>query len=35
METGLNVSPFGEDAGGELYLLDLRGGVYELVSRGA
>jgi len=35
METGLNVSSFGEDARGELYLLDLRGGVYELVSRGA
>ncbi|MGA2819841.1 MAG: PQQ-dependent sugar dehydrogenase [Anaerolineales bacterium] len=35
LETGLNVSSFGEDARGELYLLDLRGGVYELVSQGA
>ena len=29
-ETGLNISSFGEDQSGELYLLDLRGGVYKL-----
>ncbi len=29
-ETGLNISSFGEDAAGELYLTDLNGGVYRL-----
>jgi len=32
-ETGLNISSFGEDAAGELYLTDLNGGVYRLMSR--
>jgi glucose/arabinose dehydrogenase len=29
-ETGFNISSFGEDAAGELYLVDLNGGVYRL-----
>jgi glucose/arabinose dehydrogenase len=29
-ESGLNISSFGEDAAGELYLADLNGGVYRL-----
>lgn len=32
IETGLNVSSFGEGADGRLYVVDLNGGVYELVS---
>ena len=31
IETGLNVSSFGEGADGTLYVVDLNGGVYELV----
>jgi glucose/arabinose dehydrogenase len=31
LRTGFNLSSFGEDAAGEMYLLDLRGGVYRLV----
>lgn len=31
LNTGLALSSFGEDSRGELYLLDLRGGVYRLV----
>jgi hypothetical protein len=31
LRSGLLLSSFGEDAQGELYLLDLRGGVYRLV----
>ena len=31
IETGLNVSSFGEGADGRLYVVDLSGGVYELV----
>ena len=31
--TGLNISSFGEDAAGELYLVDLGGGVYRLKAR--
>jgi glucose/arabinose dehydrogenase len=32
LNTGHNVSSFGEDDAGEVYLTDLNGGVYELVS---
>jgi glucose/arabinose dehydrogenase len=32
-ETGLNISSFGEDAPGELYLTDLNGGVYRLQAK--
>jgi len=32
-ETGLNISSFGEDAAGELYLTDLNGGVYRLSAK--
>ena len=32
LETGLNVSSFGEDAAGELYLTDLNGGVYRVTG---
>lgn len=32
-ETGLNISSFGEDAAGELYLADLNGGVYRLSAK--
>ena len=32
IETGLNVSSFGEGADGRLYVVDLSGGVYELVQ---
>jgi hypothetical protein len=31
LRSGLELSSFGEDAAAELYLLDLRGGVYRLV----
>lgn len=31
LESGLNVSSFGEDEAGELYVVDLRGGVYQIV----
>jgi len=30
IETGLNISSFGEDAVGEVYVLDLNGGVYRI-----
>jgi hypothetical protein len=30
-ETGLNVSAFGQDSEGELYVVDLGGGIYKLV----
>jgi glucose/arabinose dehydrogenase len=30
-ESGLNISSFGEDEAGELYLVDLRGGLYRVV----
>jgi len=29
-DTGFNISSFGEDEAGELYLADLNGGVYRL-----
>lgn len=32
IQTGMNVSSFAEDAGGELYLIDLNGAVYRIVS---
>jgi glucose/arabinose dehydrogenase len=32
IETGLNVSSFGEDAAGELYVVDLGGGLYHLTA---
>ena len=32
LATGLNISSFGEDAAGEVYLVDLGGGVYRLVG---
>lgn len=32
LDTTLNISSFGEDEAGELYVLDLRGGVYRVVS---
>jgi glucose/arabinose dehydrogenase len=32
IETGLNVSSFGEDASGELYVVDLNGGIYRIVT---
>ena len=32
VETGLRISSFGEDAAGELYLVDLDGAVYRLVA---
>ncbi len=31
-ETGLNISSFGEDKAGELYAIDLNGGIYKIVS---
>lgn len=31
LESGLNISSFGEDEAGELYVVDLRGGVYRVV----
>ncbi len=30
LESGLNVSSFGEDEAGELYLIDLKGGIYQV-----
>ncbi len=33
METGYNISSFGEDASGELYVIDHNGAVYALVRR--
>ncbi|MBI5291449.1 MAG: PQQ-dependent sugar dehydrogenase [Chloroflexi bacterium] len=33
METGYNISSFGEDASGELYVIDHNGAVYKLVRR--
>jgi glucose/arabinose dehydrogenase len=32
-ETGINISSFGEDLEGEIYLLDLNGGIYRLARR--
>jgi glucose/arabinose dehydrogenase len=32
-ETGFNISSFGEDAAGELYLTDLNGGIYRLMAK--
>jgi hypothetical protein len=32
-QTGLRLSSFGEDEQGELYIADLQGAVYRLVSR--
>jgi glucose/arabinose dehydrogenase len=32
VETGLRISSFGEDAGGELYVVDIQGAVYRLVA---
>ena len=32
LETGLNISSFGEDEAGEMYVLDLNGGVYRLID---
>jgi len=35
LDTGLNISSFGEDEAGEIYLLDLKGGTaYRLVNKG-
>jgi len=34
-ETGLNISSFGEDEAGELYFIDHRGAVYQLVAASA
>ncbi|MCC6793166.1 MAG: PQQ-dependent sugar dehydrogenase, partial [Thermomicrobiales bacterium] len=31
METGLNISTFGEDEAGELYVADLNGAIYKIV----
>lgn len=31
LRTGLNISSFGRDAAGELYVLDLRGGIHRLL----
>jgi glucose/arabinose dehydrogenase len=31
LETGLSISSFAEDAAGELYIVDLNGGIYKLV----
>jgi glucose/arabinose dehydrogenase len=33
IDTELNIASFGEDALGELYVLDLKGGVYRIVAR--
>jgi hypothetical protein len=33
LETGYNPSSFAQDAAGELYLLDLNGGIYRIVAR--
>ena len=33
LESGLNVSSFGQDVHNELYVVDLRGGVYQLIAR--
>ncbi len=35
LQTGLNISSFGEDQNGELYIIDLSGGVYTLSATGA
>jgi glucose/arabinose dehydrogenase len=32
IDTNLNISSFGEDAAGELYVVDLKGGVYRLTA---
>jgi glucose/arabinose dehydrogenase len=33
LESGLNISSFGEDVNGELYVVDLGGAIYQLVAR--
>ena len=35
VETGMNISSFGEDAAGEVYLTDLNGGLYRVVDPAA
>src|SRR5215204_431875 len=35
VETGLRISSFGEDATGELYVVDIQGAIYRLVSSSA
>ena len=32
LESGLNVSSFGQDAQGELYVINLNGAVYQIVK---
>jgi glucose/arabinose dehydrogenase len=32
MESGLSISSFGEDASGELYVVDLNGGIYKIIA---
>jgi hypothetical protein len=32
VETGLRISSFGEDAAGELYVVDIQGAVYRLIA---
>ena len=32
VETGLRISSFGEDATGELYVVDIEGAIYRLVA---
>jgi glucose/arabinose dehydrogenase len=32
IESGLNISSFAEDAGGEVYLIDLNGGIYRITG---
>ena len=33
LATGLNISSFGEDLAGELYVVDYNGGIYRLIRR--
>jgi hypothetical protein len=33
LESGVRISSFGEDANGELYVIDHGGAVYQLVAR--
>ncbi len=32
LQTGLNISSFGEDQSGEVYVVDYRGGIYTLAA---